>query len=37
MRELVKRCLVRIAPVMKELGEKAPVSDSFAGKSGQVC
>ena len=23
---------MRIAPVMKELGEKAPVSDSFAGE-----
>jgi hypothetical protein len=31
VRELVNRCLVRIAPVMKELGERAPGRESFAG------
>jgi hypothetical protein len=28
-RELVERCLVRIAPLMKELGEMAPGKESF--------
>lgn len=31
MRSLVEACLVRIAPVMKELGESAPLRESFGG------
>jgi hypothetical protein len=29
LRELVEKCLVRIAPVMKSLGETAPERESF--------
>jgi hypothetical protein len=33
VRELVGRCLVRIAPVMKEVGEKAPARERFGERS----
>ena len=29
IRELVEKCLVRIAPIMKEVGEKAPARERF--------
>jgi len=32
LRDLVERCLVRIAPLMKELGEKAPGRERFDDK-----
>jgi hypothetical protein len=32
VRELVEKCLVRIAPVMKEVGEKAPGREVFDRK-----